>query len=109
VNGLGNEEQEYLKLIAYTFLYYGKWEKAWAVYEALEVLCREDPQVTKGLILAGFHTQRFPQALVKTQWWLQKAPPGDETTAARLMHARILWALGRHHEARQSLATPESS
>ncbi|BDV01943.1 hypothetical protein TDMWS_20280 [Thermodesulfomicrobium sp. WS] len=101
---LTQEETEYLKVVAYTLLRYGKWEKAWALYEALEALVPEDPQMAKGLALAGVQTGRFAQALARVERWLREASSAEEGKAARILRARILWAMGRRDEARESLA-----
>ncbi|MGC8718453.1 MAG: hypothetical protein ACP5TY_00400 [Thermodesulforhabdaceae bacterium] len=94
-----DEEQEYLKVVAYTLLRYGKWDKAWAIYEALELLMPEDIQVIKGLVVSGFHSGRLAQALALVDRWLEIASDEKDLESARVMRARILWALGRHDEA----------
>lgn len=97
------EEQEYLKVVAYTLLRYGKWDKAWAIYEALELIMPEDLQVIKGLAVSGFYCGRLTQALALIDRWVEKTSSQEEIRSARVMRARILWALGSHEEAREIL------
>ncbi len=102
---LSDEEQEYLKVVAFTLLRYGKWEKARLLYEALAELRPQDMDVSKGLAVSSFQSGKHSQALAGADRWLHQ-PPFDEreARAVRLFRARILWALGRHQEARESLS-----
>ncbi len=106
---LTGEEYEYLKVVAYTLLRHGKWEKAHIMYEALDALGSNDADVTKGLALASFQSGKLAQALAATERWRQLPSSSAEAQAARTLQARILWAMGKNQEARACLTERESA
>ncbi|MEJ5301199.1 MAG: tetratricopeptide repeat protein [Thermodesulforhabdaceae bacterium] len=102
---LKDEEIEYLKVIAFVFLRYGKWEKASVIYELLREVIPEDPGVFKGLGLAYLETGKLPQALEYVDKWLERSNQEEERKVARMLKGRILRQMGKLEEARREMTS----
>lgn len=100
---LNLEEVEYLRLVAHLHLTHHKWDKAWSLYQALLVVDPENPDVHKGLSVAGFQLGKHSDALANADRWLQAASSDEERRWVLVHKARILGALGEVDQAREHL------
>ncbi len=100
---LSQEELEFLQLLGYILMMYGKWNRAAAIYDALDILMPDNFQIRKAQALTCLNTGQNERALEKIEELLENSAPPSERKNLLIMKARALWNLGKRNEAAASL------
>ena len=103
---LKEEQKEFLTLLGFLYLRYGKWEKARVLFEALQLLYPADPYFARSLSYAYLNLEEYRSALKQAEKLLETARDMgvDEAETACFLKSRALWGLGDQEKARKCIA-----
>jgi tetratricopeptide (TPR) repeat protein len=101
---LRGDEKEFLALLGYLYLRYGKWGKAVVIFEALQVLSPYEAYVFKALSFAYLQIEEHSKALDQAERFLSTVSRNSEREIGQFLRSKALWGLGETERARECLS-----
>jgi tetratricopeptide (TPR) repeat protein len=101
--GLREDEKEFLTLLGYLYLRYGKWEKAVVIFEALHVLFPDEAYFSKALSFAYIRMEEYRKALDQAEKFLGAVSQNGEREIGHCLKSKALLGIGETEKARECL------
>jgi len=102
-SSMSEEEREFLWLLGFLHLRYGRWEDARVIFRGLKALFPGEPAFAKALGFALLKTGEYRAALREIDRFLEKASEKEDLEAGYWLKSKALWGLGHGKKARDQL------
>lgn len=100
---MDKSQREFLLILAYLYVRYGKYDEALVLYRGLNEFFQDDTSVLLGLIFSLYFTDRQSEAVQ----YLDKLDGVEMSTKNQklfyLLRSHVAWGVGRDSDARDSL------
>ncbi len=100
---LDDSQKEFLQLLAYLYIQHQKYDKAYAIFEALQYLYPEDTEIIRSLSFLELTKGNAEKALELAEASLIEPVTPRQRAASLFLKSQALWKLGKTEDARRVL------